>query len=149
MIVIDRFRQLLALINGAAQQQQMVVSTPPRVAASTPAAVGNLYGRGARGPQTPPTPVPPAAVAAPVVPVVDAAQLRFEACDPNLDSLVGHPVRNSKVGSTFFGRHGFDQCCGSGSISQRYGSGSFYHHATIVRKTLIRTILRLFLTFYL
>jgi hypothetical protein len=37
----------------------------------------------------------------------------------------------------------FDQCCGSGSesgsgsISQRYGSGSFYHHANIVRKTLI------------
>jgi hypothetical protein len=32
---------------------------------------------------------------------------------------------------------------GSGSISQRYGSGSgsFYHQATIVRKTLIPTIL--------
>jgi hypothetical protein len=32
---------------------------------------------------------------------------------------------------------------GSGSISQRYGSGSgyFYHHAKIVRKTLIPTIL--------
>ncbi len=29
---------------------------------------------------------------------------------------------------------------GSGSISQRYGSGSFYHHAKIVRKTLIPTI---------
>ncbi len=40
---------------------------------------------------------------------------------------------------------------GSGSISQRYGSGSgsFYHHAKIVRKTLIPTILCLFLTFYL
>ncbi len=44
---------------------------------------------------------------------------------------------------------------GSGSISQRYGSGfgsgsgSFYHHAKIVRKTLILTILWLFLTFYL
>ncbi len=39
---------------------------------------------------------------------------------------------------------------GSGSISQRYGSGSgfFYHHAKIVRKTLIPTILWL-LTFYL
>jgi hypothetical protein len=24
---------------------------------------------------------------------------------------------------------------GSGSISQRYGSGSFYHHAKIVRKS--------------
>ncbi len=29
---------------------------------------------------------------------------------------------------------------GSGSTSQRYGSGSFYHHAIIVRKTLIPTI---------
>ncbi len=38
---------------------------------------------------------------------------------------------------------------GSGSISQRYGSGSFYHHAKIVRKTLIPTILWLFLNFYL
>ncbi len=40
---------------------------------------------------------------------------------------------------------------GSGSIIQRYGSwsGSFYHHANIVRKTLIVTILWLFLTFSL
>ena len=41
---------------------------------------------------------------------------------------------------------------GSGSISQRNGSGSFYHHAKIVRKTLIPTVLSLcdfFLTFYL
>jgi hypothetical protein len=30
---------------------------------------------------------------------------------------------------------------GSGSTSQRYGSGSFYHHAKIVRKTLVPTIL--------
>ncbi len=30
---------------------------------------------------------------------------------------------------------------GSGSTSQRYGSGSFYHHAKTVRKTLIPTIL--------
>ncbi len=30
---------------------------------------------------------------------------------------------------------------GSGSTSQRYGSGSFYHHAKIVRKTLISSIL--------
>ncbi len=30
---------------------------------------------------------------------------------------------------------------GSGSTSQRYGYGSFYHHAKIVRKTLIPTIL--------
>ena len=29
------------------------------------------------------------------------------------------------------------------------GSGSFYHHAKIVRKTLISTVLRLFLNFYL
>jgi hypothetical protein len=29
----------------------------------------------------------------------------------------------------------------SGSTSQSYGSGSFYHHAKIVRKTLIPTIL--------
>jgi hypothetical protein len=40
---------------------------------------------------------------------------------------------------------------GSGSTSQKYGSGSgsFYHHAKIIRKTLNPTILRLFLTFYL
>ncbi len=40
---------------------------------------------------------------------------------------------------------------GSGSTSQRYGSGSgsFDHHAKIVRKTLIPTIFWLFLTFYL
>jgi hypothetical protein len=33
--------------------------------------------------------------------------------------------------------------CGSGFISQRYGSGSgsFYHQAKIVRKTLILTVL--------
>jgi hypothetical protein len=30
---------------------------------------------------------------------------------------------------------------GSGSISQNYGSGSFYHQAEIVRKTLIPTAL--------
>jgi hypothetical protein len=29
---------------------------------------------------------------------------------------------------------------GSGSTSQRYGSGSFYHHAKLVRKTLIPSI---------
>ena len=33
---------------------------------------------------------------------------------------------------------------GSGSTSQRYGSGSFYLHAKIVRKSLIPAILRLF-----
>ena len=40
---------------------------------------------------------------------------------------------------------------GSGSTSQRYGSGSgsgtFYHHAKIVRKTLIPSILGLILIF--
>ncbi len=35
----------------------------------------------------------------------------------------------------------------SGSISQRYGSGSFHHHAKIVIKTLIPTVLRLLLDF--
>jgi hypothetical protein len=30
---------------------------------------------------------------------------------------------------------------GSGSISQRYGSGSLYHQAKMVRKTLIPTVL--------
>ncbi len=38
---------------------------------------------------------------------------------------------------------------GSGSTSQRCGSGSFYHYAKIVKKTLIPTILWLFMTFYL
>jgi hypothetical protein len=38
---------------------------------------------------------------------------------------------------------------GSGSTNQMYGSGSFYFHAKIVRKTLIPIILWLFLTFYL
>ncbi len=45
---------------------------------------------------------------------------------------------------------------GSGSTSQRYGSGSgsgsgsfYHHHAKIVRKTWIPTILWLFLTFYI
>ncbi len=44
--------------------------------------------------------------------------------------------------------HVFGLC---GSISQRYGSGSssLYHHAKIVRKTLIPTIFWLFVTFYL
>jgi hypothetical protein len=30
---------------------------------------------------------------------------------------------------------------GSGFVSQRYGSGSFYHQAKIVRKTMIPTVL--------
>ncbi len=41
------------------------------------------------------------------------------------------------------------QCSGSGSISQRYGSGSgsFYHQAKIVRKNLIPNVLWLLLDF--
>jgi hypothetical protein len=35
------------------------------------------------------------------------------------------------------------ECCGSGSVSQRYGSGSFYHQEKIVRRTWIPTVLRL------
>jgi hypothetical protein len=38
---------------------------------------------------------------------------------------------------------------GSGSASQRYGSGSLYHQAKIVRKTFIPTVCYFFLTFYL
>ncbi len=50
----------------------------------------------------------------------------------------------------------FKQCCGSrsvhvfgpsGSVSQRYGSGTFYHQAKIVRKTLISTVLWLLYDF--
>ncbi len=37
---------------------------------------------------------------------------------------------------------------GSGSINQRYGSGSFYYHAKIVRKTLIPTVLWPLLDFF-
>ncbi len=38
----------------------------------------------------------------------------------------------------------------SGSISQRHaGSGSFYHQAKVVRKTLIPTVLLLLFNFYL
>jgi hypothetical protein len=35
---------------------------------------------------------------------------------------------------------------GSGSISQRYGSGSFYHQEKTVRKTLISTVFGLLVT---
>ncbi len=38
---------------------------------------------------------------------------------------------------------------GSGSTSQRYGSGSIYQHAKIVRKTLIPSILLLFFCWHL
>jgi hypothetical protein len=34
-----------------------------------------------------------------------------------------------------------------GSVSQRYGSGSFYHQAKTVRKTLIPTVLGLLFDF--
>jgi hypothetical protein len=66
-------------------------------------------------------------------------KVHFNVADPNPDPHVFGPP-------------------GSGSPSQRYGSrsgsgsGSFYHHAKIVRKPLIPlvpTILWLFLTFYL
>ncbi len=43
-----------------------------------------------------------------------------------------------------FGPPGSGSWSGPGSISQRYGSGSFYHQAKIVRKTLIPTVLWLF-----
>ncbi len=76
----------------------------------------------------------------------------FAAKDPELAAALGHQHRlrynKDKRGSVadpdpnpnppdpyVFGPSG------SGSISQRYGSGSFYHHAKIVRKTLIPTIL--------
>ncbi len=36
---------------------------------------------------------------------------------------------------------------GAGSISTRYGSGSFYNQAKIVRKTLVPTVLRLLYDF--
>jgi hypothetical protein len=55
--------------------------------------------------------------------------------DPNPDS---NPDPNPDPPDPHvFGPHG------SGSISQRYGSGSgsFYHEANIVRKTLISTVL--------
>jgi hypothetical protein len=38
---------------------------------------------------------------------------------------------------------------GSGSVSQRYGSGSSYHQEKIVRKTLIPTVLWLLYDFFL
>jgi hypothetical protein len=41
------------------------------------------------------------------------------------------------------------QIPGSGSFRTRYGSGSFYHQAKIVRKTLIPTVCDFFITFYL
>jgi hypothetical protein len=64
---------------------------------------------------------------------------------PKKDSIFPSSVADPYV----FGPPG----SGSGSISQRYGSGSgsgsFYHQAKIARKTLISTVLGLFMTFYL
>ena len=50
-----------------------------------------------------------------------------------------HPFTSSKVTSTHTKILSSHQCCGAGSISQRNGSGSgsFYHQAKIVGKTLI------------
>ncbi len=59
--------------------------------------------------------------------------------DPQDPHVFGPPGSGSGSTSQMFGS-------GSGSCS---GSGSFYHHAKIVRKTLIPTFLLLFLTFYL
>ncbi len=71
-----------------------------------------------------------------------------------------HQQQVSRCGRTSFCTC-YSQCCGSefgsnphvsgppgsGSISQRYGSGSFYHQAKIVRKTLISTVLWLLFDF--
>ncbi len=46
-----------------------------------------------------------------------------------------HPVNPDPTDPHVFGPPG------SGSTSQRYGSGSFYHQAKIVRKPLIPTVL--------
>jgi hypothetical protein len=53
------------------------------------------------------------------------------------------PNEGGKSKTTSGKRQLFQQCCGSGSISQRYGSGSgsFYHDAKIVRQTLIPSVL--------
>jgi hypothetical protein len=56
-------------------------------------------------------------------------------------TAAGLRIGSGSTGSTCFGSPG------SGSISQMYGSGSFYHHAKIVRKTLIPTVLLLLLHF--
>ncbi len=54
-------------------------------------------------------------------------------------------MRHPTVQSTFSRK----LCCGpgSGSISTRYGSGSFYHHAKVVGKTLVSTVLWLLYDF--
>ncbi len=67
----------------------------------------------------------------------------FSVADPDPDPPDSHVFGppGSRSGS-------ISQKCGSGSGSGS-SSGSFYHHAKIVRKTLIPPILWLFLTFYL
>jgi hypothetical protein len=55
--------------------------------------------------------------------------------DPNPDPVQSDPYVFRPPGS------------GSGSISQRFGSGSFYHQAIIVRKTMIPTVLLILLDF--
>ncbi len=74
---------------------------------------------------------------------ISSVRLSVADPDPNPDPpdphVFGHPGSGSGSTSQRYGS-------GSGSCS---GSGSFYHHAKIVRKTLIPTFLLLFLTFYL
>ncbi len=48
---------------------------------------------------------------------------------------------NERFGLVFVKTGSINSGTGSGSISQRCGSGSFYHQAKIVRKTLIPTVL--------
>jgi hypothetical protein len=55
--------------------------------------------------------------------------------DPDPPSIKQNSKKTSVADPDVFGPPG------SGSISQRYGSGSFYHQAKIVRKTLIPTVL--------
>jgi hypothetical protein len=62
--------------------------------------------------------------------------------DPGSTTLVLHSVANPDPDPYVFGPPG------SGSVSQRYGSGSLYHQVKIVRKTLIPTVLWLFLLLF-
>ncbi len=72
----------------------------------------------------------------PEIPIISVA-------DPNPDPPNPHVFGPPGSGST---SQGYGS--GSGSCSGS-GSGSFYHHAKIVRKTLLPTILGLLLTFYI
>jgi hypothetical protein len=73
---------------------------------------------------------------------IDKYQYRQRTGDGILDwhfysrflAVLGSGTESGSTGSAFFGLPG------SGSISLRYGSGSFYNKAKIVRKTLISTI---------